>query len=59
MKFKALKQKLKVWNVEVFGKIETKLKVAEEEAHAIELITEERTLLGNEQAGKRELRGEI
>ncbi|XP_028122989.1 uncharacterized protein LOC114320091 [Camellia sinensis] len=58
-KLKALKQKLKVWNIEVFGKIEFKIKAAEEEAHAIELIAEERALLGNEQARRRELMGEV
>ncbi|XP_028079607.1 uncharacterized protein LOC114281359 [Camellia sinensis] len=58
-KFKALKQKLKVWNIEVFGKIEFKIKAAEEEAHAIELIAEERALLGHKQARRRELMGEV
>lgn len=58
-KFKALKQKLKVWNIEVFGKIEFKLQVAEEEAHVIELIAQERALLGNEQARRKELMREV
>ncbi|XP_028106898.1 uncharacterized protein LOC114305951 [Camellia sinensis] len=53
------KQKLRVWNTAVFGKVETKLKDAEEEAHAIELIAEDRPLLGNEQARRKELMGEI
>ncbi|XP_028054720.1 uncharacterized protein LOC114258913 [Camellia sinensis] len=59
MKFKALKQKLKLWNTEVFRKVETKLKNAKEEAHAIELIAEDRPLLGIEQSRRKELIGEI
>lgn len=59
MKFKALKQKLNVWNTAVFGKVESQLKAAEEEAHAIELIAEERALLGNKQVRSQELMGEI
>ncbi|XP_028053162.1 uncharacterized protein LOC114257580 [Camellia sinensis] len=50
MNFKALKHKLKVWNIEDFGKLESKLKAPEEKAHAIELIAEEWSHLGVEQA---------
>lgn len=55
MKFKVLKHKLKGWNIKEFGKLESKLKAAEEEAHAIELIVEERSLLGVEQARRKEV----
>ncbi|XP_028088177.1 uncharacterized protein LOC114288787 [Camellia sinensis] len=38
MKFKALKQALKQWNMEVFGKIEAELKNVENEAHALDIL---------------------
>lgn len=46
VKFKALKQKLKVWNSAMFGLIDAKLKAAEEEAYAIELIAEKECFWG-------------
>ncbi|KAL7183710.1 hypothetical protein ACSBR2_025985 [Camellia fascicularis] len=43
-KFKALKLALKQWNVEVFGNVESKLKLLEEELHVLELKVEESSL---------------
>ncbi|XP_028079407.1 uncharacterized protein LOC114281149 [Camellia sinensis] len=48
MKLKTLKLALKQWNGEVFGKVETRLKNVEDEAHALDLLAEERSLLGSE-----------
>lgn len=59
MKFKALKQALKKWNVEVFGRIELKLKSVEDEAHSLDLLVEERPLLDIELIRRKEVRGEV
>ncbi|XP_028082885.1 uncharacterized protein LOC114284188 [Camellia sinensis] len=59
MKFKALKQALKQWNMEVFGKIEAKLKIVEDEAHALDLLAEERPLLAPEQGRRKDVRSEV
>lgn len=58
MKFKALKQVLKQWNLEVFGRVESRLKSLEEEAHALDLLAKERSLLSTESCRKKEIRGE-
>lgn len=58
MKFKALKQALKQWNVVVFGKIESKLKSAEDEAHTLDLLAEDRPLLDTELYRRKKVRGE-
>ncbi|GMP47970.1 hypothetical protein CsSME_00015489 [Camellia sinensis var. sinensis] len=39
VKLRSLKQALKIWNVEVFGHVESKLKAAEDELHAWDLTT--------------------
>ena len=59
MKFKALKQALKQWNVEVFGKVENKLKCVEEEAHALDLLAEDRPLLPTEIIRRKEVREDV
>lgn len=38
IKLKALKQSLKQWNSEAFGNMDSKLRQAEENLHAIDLI---------------------
>lgn len=43
-KLKALKLALKQWNVEVFGNVESKLKLLEEELHVLDLKAEESSL---------------
>lgn len=58
-KLKELKQALKKWNVEVFGNLESKLKQAEGKLHALELITESRTLDEDKGRRSREVRGEV
>ncbi|XP_028102837.1 uncharacterized protein LOC114302072 [Camellia sinensis] len=58
MNFKALKQDLKQWNGVVFGKVELKLKRVEEEAHALDLLAEERPLLGEDLIRRKKVRGE-
>lgn len=58
MKFKPLKQALKQWNLEVFERVESRLKSIEEEAHALDLLAEERPLLAIESCRRKEVRGE-
>ncbi|KAL7161402.1 hypothetical protein ACSBR2_041968 [Camellia fascicularis] len=43
-KLRTLKLALKIWNVEVFGNVDTKLKEAEDELHGLDLIAEGRSL---------------
>ncbi|XP_028051603.1 uncharacterized protein LOC114256192 [Camellia sinensis] len=58
-KLKALKEALKVWNKEVFGIVEFKIKEAKEELQALEIISEERSLHEEELVRRREVKGEL
>ncbi|XP_028083204.1 uncharacterized protein LOC114284477 [Camellia sinensis] len=59
VKLKALKEALKVWNIEVFGNAEYKLKEAKDAMHALDLAAEERPLNDIEISRRREVKGEI
>ncbi|XP_028052004.1 uncharacterized protein LOC114256537 [Camellia sinensis] len=50
---------LSFWNVKVFGKVENKLKCIEEEAHALDLLAEDRPLLPTEILRRKEIRGDV
>ncbi|CAL5382198.1 unnamed protein product [Camellia sinensis] len=56
MKLCGLKPELKRWNLEEFGIVESQLKKAEEELHALELMAESRVLETQESAVRREVR---
>ncbi|KAL7208281.1 hypothetical protein ACSBR1_030105 [Camellia fascicularis] len=58
-KLKHLQLELKKWNVEVFGNVLSKLKVSEEELHALDILAEERPLVQAEMARRRVVRGEM
>ncbi|CAL5351436.1 unnamed protein product [Camellia sinensis] len=58
-KLKAVKVSLKQWNLEVFGDINHKLKLFEEELHELDLVVEVRDLDDGEVGRRRELRGEV
>ncbi|XP_028094700.1 uncharacterized protein LOC114294749 [Camellia sinensis] len=59
IKLQALKQSLRQWNSEVFGNMDSKLKQAEENLHAIDLIVESRDLDEVEGKRRREVWGEV
>lgn len=59
VKLRSLKQALKIWNVEVFGHVESKLKAAEAELHSWDLTAEERDLVEDEVRKKIEIRNEV
>ncbi|XP_028096430.1 uncharacterized protein LOC114296321 [Camellia sinensis] len=59
VKLRTLKQALKIWNVEVFGQVESKLKAAEAELHSWDLTAEERDLVEDEVRQKIEIRNEV
>ncbi|XP_028104621.1 uncharacterized protein LOC114303668 [Camellia sinensis] len=58
-KLKALKLVLKQWNIEVFGNVESKLKLLEWELHLLDLTAEDRPLTVLELARRREAKGEV
>ncbi|XP_028085234.1 uncharacterized protein LOC114286280 [Camellia sinensis] len=57
-KLRLLKAALKRWNLEVFGKVDFKLKQLEEEIHVLDLVAEQRLLTDAERSTLRELKGE-
>lgn len=59
VKLKSLKLALKQWNLEVFGNVNTKLKQAEVELHALDLEAEIRELDEDEKTRRAAVRGEI
>ncbi|XP_028060848.1 uncharacterized protein LOC114264432 [Camellia sinensis] len=59
VKLRTLKQALKIWNVEVFGHVESKLQEAEAELHSWDLTAEERNLVEVEVRQKIEIRNEV
>lgn len=59
IKLKSLKETLKVWNEEVFGNIECKLKEVEDIMHELDLAAEVRPLQDHEVLSRREIKGEI
>ncbi|XP_028054290.1 uncharacterized protein LOC114258520 [Camellia sinensis] len=58
-KFLILKSKLKKWNIEVFGNVESKLKVAEAELYSLDFEAEGRDLNDQEVSKRRNLLGEV
>lgn len=56
-KLKAFKLALKEWNIEVFGNVEFKLKLLEQELHLLDLVAEERPLTAIELDNRRETKG--
>ncbi|XP_028072632.1 uncharacterized protein LOC114274845 [Camellia sinensis] len=58
-KLKLLKLVLKKWNCDVFDNISSKLKVAEEELHILDLIAKDRPLIDSERESRRAMIGEI
>ncbi|KAL7177287.1 hypothetical protein ACSBR2_030606 [Camellia fascicularis] len=58
-KLRSLKQALRIWNVEVFGHVESKLKAAEAELHSWDLIAKERDLLEAEVRKRIEIKDEV
>lgn len=56
MKLCGLKTKLKRWNLEEFGIVESQLKKAEKELYAFDLMAEFRVLETQESAARREVR---
>ncbi|XP_028107353.1 uncharacterized protein LOC114306334 [Camellia sinensis] len=58
-KLATLRVNLKRWNSEVFGHVETQLKQAEEDLHALDLVAEERSLSKLEVSRRREVRGQV
>ncbi|XP_028086221.1 uncharacterized protein LOC114287139 [Camellia sinensis] len=54
-KLKALKVALKRWNLEVFGKVEFKLKQLEEELHDLDLAAEQKLFIDTEKSRRREV----
>lgn len=58
-KLQSLKLCLKVWNKEVFGNINEKLKEKEAELHSWDLIVEERPLHVDKSNQRNDLLGEI
>lgn len=58
-KLKAVKEKLKLWNKEVFGDINVKLQVLEEKLHQMDILSEERVLTSEEKLSKRSLKSEF
>ncbi|KAL7209730.1 hypothetical protein ACSBR1_031316 [Camellia fascicularis] len=58
-KLRSLKQALKIWNVEVFGHVVSKFKVAEAKLHSWDLVAEERELSEAEVRKRIEVRHEI
>ncbi|KAL7186017.1 hypothetical protein ACSBR2_027885 [Camellia fascicularis] len=59
VKLKALKEALKVWNIEVFRNVEYKLKEVENAIHVLDLAADERPLNDIEISKRREVKGEI
>ncbi|XP_028122001.1 uncharacterized protein LOC114319190 [Camellia sinensis] len=59
IKLKSLKEALKVWNNEMFGNVEFKLKEAEDAMHALDLAAEVRPLQNHEVLSRREIKWEI
>ncbi|XP_028091455.1 uncharacterized protein LOC114291784 [Camellia sinensis] len=59
VKLKSLKETLKVWNNEVFGNAEYKLKEAEHAIHALDLVAEVRPLNDVELSRRREVKWKI
>ncbi|XP_028081019.1 uncharacterized protein LOC114282522 [Camellia sinensis] len=57
-KLRSLKAALKGWNLEVFGKVDFKLKQLEEEIHDLDLVAEQRLLTDTERSKLREVKGE-
>ncbi|CAL5341169.1 unnamed protein product [Camellia sinensis] len=57
-KLRLLKEALKRWNLEVFGKVDFKLKQLEKEIHVLDLVAEQRLLTDAERSTLRELKGE-
>lgn len=49
---------MKSWNLEVFGKVDFKLKQLEEEIHDLDLLAEQRSLTEAEKSRLREVKGE-
>ncbi|XP_028099375.1 uncharacterized protein LOC114298914 [Camellia sinensis] len=58
-KSKQLKLELKIWNIEVFGNVSSKLKALEEELHALVRLAEERILVDSERTIRRVVRDEM
>ncbi|GMP67759.1 hypothetical protein CsSME_00027640 [Camellia sinensis var. sinensis] len=58
-KLKLLKVELKKWNYEVFGNLSTKLKKAENELVALDILAESKSLVETEKIGRRAVRGEV
>lgn len=58
-KLQILKSKLKEWNYEVFGNVDSKIKVAEIELHALDLEAGVRGLNDQEVSKRRNLLGEV